>query len=236
MKKLIVIALCLLIGYLALVNPQSSHIMFSRQPLLVKALDLTQYLVVATVKILWQAVPEAVSILRFFGGLLFDVWSRYVGDNAPSYDIRSHQELYLLYTEVEAWSGLPWQIFWGLHAEETSLGRNLGATRIINVLPSGQKTYFSQMCQELRWDPDQVYGSHKGAIGPFQFIPETWVRHAIDGNGDGVKDPFNLEDAVYSAANYLLYKGAQNDLQKAIWHYNQDPRYVKRVMRYLKYS
>ena len=38
-----------------------------------------------------------------------------------------------------------------------------------------------------------------------------------------------------NTASDLLYKGAQNDLQKAIWHYNQDPRYVKRVMRYLKY-
>ena len=44
------------------------------------------------------------------------------------------------------------------------------------------------------------------------------------------------EDAAYTAANYLLHKGGLEDLQKAVWHYNQDRRYVKRVMRYLRFS
>ena len=137
---------------------------------------------------------------------------------------------------MSQWSGIPWQIFWGLHAEETDLGQNLGGTQIISVLPKQQLPYFHQICRELHWDPQQVYGSYKGAIGPFQFIPETWVRNAIDANGDGVKDPFDVEDAAYSAANYLLRKGGGSNLKKAIWHYNQDNSYVKRVMRYLKYS
>ena len=81
-----------------------------------------------------------------------------------------------------------------------------------------------------------MYGSNKGALGPFQFIPETWVRHGVDANGDGRKDPFDVEDAAFSAANYLLYKGGQTDLRKAIWHYNQDEQYVRRVMRYLRYA
>jgi len=216
-------------------NPITSAIIFSRKPLLVKAFELTKYLLFAFLNVLWQLLLGVAKILQFFTAIVVDVWTRYIADTAPSYDIRSNQELYTLYRQVEIWSGLPWQIFWGLHAEETSLGRNLGSTPILDVLSASQKPYFLQMCRDLQWDPNQVYGSHKGALGPFQFIPETWVRHAVDGNGDGVKDPFNVEDAAYSAANYLLYKGAQQDLQKSIWHYNQDPKYVKRVMRYLKY-
>ena len=92
------------------------------------------------------------------------------------------------------------------------------------------------MCRDLHWDPELVYGSHKGAIGPFQFIPETWIRNAVDANGDGRKDPFDIEDAAYSAANYLVRKGGLVNLRKALWHYNQDNRYVKNVMRYLRYS
>ena len=59
MKKLIVIGLCLLIVHLVFINPQSSRIIFSKQPLLVKVLDLTKYLVITTVKILWQGVLRA---------------------------------------------------------------------------------------------------------------------------------------------------------------------------------
>ena len=47
---------------------------------------------------------------------------------------------------------------------------------------------------------------------------------------------FSLEDAVYSAANYLVYRGGRENLSKALWHYNQDNRYVSRVMRYLRYQ
>ena len=41
------------------------------------------------------------------------------------------------------------------------------------------------------------------AIGPMQFIPETWSKWATDGNGDGVSDPHNLYDATATAARFL---------------------------------
>lgn len=236
MKKLLVIGLIFLLGYLIFFHHETSSILFSKRPLLSKILDITWYLASALCKLLWNLVLIAGKILQYVAGLCVDWWANVSGDTSPSYDIRSHQELYTLYQRVEQWSGLPWQILWGIHAEETSLGKNLGTTQVMSVLPSAQKKYFFQICRELHWDPERVYGSHKGAIGPFQFIPETWIRHAVDGNGDGIKDPFNIEDAAYSAANYLLHKGGRQDLQKAIWHYNQDPKYVRRVMRYLRYS
>lgn len=235
-KKLFILALVGGILFLTFIHPPTSRILASRKPVLIKTLELSQYLVVATFKLLWQAGGLLVKFLQWVAGLGVDLWTRYGGGQEPEFDIRSERELYGLYQQVSEWSGLPWQIFWGLHTEETSLGRNLGSTPILSVLPASQKSYFLQICRDLHWDPNQVYGSHKGAIGPFQFIPETWVRHSVDGNGDGVKDPFNVEDAAYSAANYLVYKGAHQNLQKSIWHYNQDPRYVKRVMRYLKYA
>lgn len=41
------------------------------------------------------------------------------------------------------------------------------------------------------------------AVGPMQFIPQTWNRFAADGNGDGVEDPQNIDDAALAAATYL---------------------------------
>ena len=43
------------------------------------------------------------------------------------------------------------------------------------------------------------------AVGPMQFLPETWSRWATDGNGDGVSDPHNLYDAAASAARFLCH-------------------------------
>lgn len=236
MKKFLAIGLVVLLIYIVFLNPVTSRIIFSDRSVLSKGLALGKYLLTATLKLIWKIVVTLVKILQSIFEVLLDWLLYFSGYFSPSYDIRSHEELYILYKRVERWSGLPWQVFWGIHAEESSLGRNLGSAQVITVLPEGQKRYFLRMCRELYWDPNQVYGSQKGAIGPFQFIPETWVRHAVDGNGDGRKDPFNVEDAAYTAANYLLHKGGLDDLQKAVWHYNQDRRYVKRVMRYLRYS
>ena len=41
------------------------------------------------------------------------------------------------------------------------------------------------------------------AVGPMQLIPQTWRNWHTDGNGDGVEDPQNIDDAVMATANYL---------------------------------
>lgn len=41
--------------------------------------------------------------------------------------------------------------------------------------------------------------------------PQTIKKYGgygVDANGDGVADPFDIEDAIYSAANYLSRAGA----------------------------
>ncbi|KAA8877325.1 peptidoglycan DD-metalloendopeptidase family protein [Nocardia colli] len=45
-------------------------------------------------------------------------------------------------------------------------------------------------------------GSPAGAQGPAQFMPETWNRHGIDGDGDGRIDIYSIPDAVMSQAAY----------------------------------
>lgn len=229
LKKLLIWGLLVMLVYVIFFHPVTSKIIFSKRTLLGKVFELSRYAFVSLLKLLWR-ILEA---LAFF---VIDVLEQWNQKSQPAYNIQNFQELYQLYLQVERQSGLPWQVFWGIHAEETNLGRNLGATPILSVLPADQKKYFYQMCRELDWDPEAIYGSHKGAIGPFQFIPETWIRNAVDANGDGRRDPFDVADAAFSAANYLKQRGGRADLRKALWHYNQDPRYVARVMRYLQYS
>jgi hypothetical protein len=58
--------------------------------------------------------------------------------------------------------------------------------------------------------------SSTGAIGWMQFMPATWRRYGVDGDGDGRKDPYNPRDAIPAAASYLRASGAQRDLRGAI--------------------
>jgi murein DD-endopeptidase MepM/ murein hydrolase activator NlpD len=72
--------------------------------------------------------------------------------------------------------------------------------------------------------------SSAGALGWMQFMPETWLRWGMDGNGDGVASPWNPEDGVYSAARYLAAAGAATDLPRAIFAYNHAQWYVDDVI------
>lgn len=83
---------------------------------------------------------------------------------------------------------------------------------------------------ETSFSTINVMVSSVGAIGHMQFMPATFAAYGVDGNGDGKVSPWNLEDAIYSAANYLAANNYQNDKRKAIWHYNHAEWYVNDVL------
>jgi soluble lytic murein transglycosylase-like protein len=72
--------------------------------------------------------------------------------------------------------------------------------------------------------------SSAGAVGWMQFLPSTWRRWGVDASGDGVADPMNPADAIYSAARYLQAAGIQHDVRRAIWAYNPLASYVNMVL------
>jgi hypothetical protein len=72
--------------------------------------------------------------------------------------------------------------------------------------------------------------SSAGALGWMQFMPETWEAYGVDANGDGVKDPFNPEDAIFAAASYLKASGMPGDVYGAIYSYNHADWYVQEVL------
>ena len=72
--------------------------------------------------------------------------------------------------------------------------------------------------------------SSAGAVGWMQFMPSTWARWGIDANGDGVADPNNPTDAIFSAARYLAGCGGQFDIARAVYCYNHADWYVNEVL------
>ncbi|ONM50678.1 lytic transglycosylase domain-containing protein [Nocardia donostiensis] len=76
------------------------------------------------------------------------------------------------------------------------------------------------------------------AVGPMQFLPETWTRYAADGNGDGIADPQNYYDATLTAGKYLCDGGLDMrdtaQQSRAILRYNNSMAYVANVMAWSK--
>jgi murein DD-endopeptidase MepM/ murein hydrolase activator NlpD len=72
--------------------------------------------------------------------------------------------------------------------------------------------------------------SSAGAIGWMQFMPGTWLSWGGDYDGDGVADPWDATDAVYSAARYLAAAGGGADISGAVFSYNHADWYVNEVL------
>ncbi|MGU3431776.1 lytic transglycosylase domain-containing protein [Actinomycetes bacterium M1A6_2h] len=72
------------------------------------------------------------------------------------------------------------------------------------------------------------------AVGPMQFLPQTWKRYATDGNGDGKADPQNLFDSAVTTGKYLCDGGLnmRDPIQAttAVLRYNNSMAYVANVL------
>ncbi len=108
---------------------------------------------------------------------------------------------------------------WGI---ETYYGRHTGKVSIIDALVTlaydGRRSaYFrKELLNALRIidaghiSYNKMQGSWAGAMGQVQFMPSSFLRYAVDGNGDGRIDLWQTpEDYLSSAANYLAKMGWQ---------------------------
>ncbi len=71
------------------------------------------------------------------------------------------------------------------------------------------------------------------AVGPMQFLPSTWAIHGADGNGDGERDPQQIDDAALGAAGYLCAGGRDTTSGSGWWSgvlaYNASEDYAREV-------
>jgi membrane-bound lytic murein transglycosylase B len=130
-----------------------------------------------------------------------------------------------LLTQLERQYGVPGRFlvaFWGL---ETNFGRFTGDYPVINALATlayeGRRgTMFREemfnaltILERGHITLDRMKGSYAGAMGQTQFMPSTFLRHAVDQDGDGHIDVWgSVGDALGSAANYLSSLGWNGDL------------------------
>ncbi|MCW5747096.1 MAG: lytic murein transglycosylase [Alphaproteobacteria bacterium] len=111
--------------------------------------------------------------------------------------------------------------FWGL---ETNYGGYLGDFSVIRSLATlacqtKRAAFFAnELVQALKilarnhMTVAQMRGSWAGAMGNTQFMPSTYVNHAVDRDGDGRVDLWrSLPDVFASSANFLSRSGWKRD-------------------------
>jgi len=120
--------------------------------------------------------------------------------------------------------GVPPAIIVGILGVETIYGRNMGRFRVLDALAThtfdfppehpqyakrqsyfaGELASFLRLCRKNRLAPSQPLGSYAGAMGMPQFMPSSWLRYAVDYDGNGRIDlAASAADAIGSVASYL---------------------------------
>jgi lytic murein transglycosylase len=107
---------------------------------------------------------------------------------------------------------------WGV---ESDFGKARGKMPLVQALSTGaclaprRNAFFKgeliatlQIIQRGDVSADRLFGSWAGAFGHTQFIPSTYLRLAIDGDGDGRRDLVDsIPDALHSTANFMAKAG-----------------------------
>src|ERR1700682_6382111 len=147
----------------------------------------------------YEYVPQFLSPERIDGGVAY--WRAHEAELA-----RAEREY-----------GVPAEIVVAVIGVETLYGRNLGSYRVIDALSTLAFDYprratffraelkdFLRLARDQRISPLSPQRSFAGAMGVPQFMPGSYLRYAIDFDGDGHVDLWNSgPDVVGSIANYL---------------------------------
>ncbi|WP_033188060.1 lytic transglycosylase domain-containing protein, partial [Rhodococcoides fascians] len=158
----------------------------------------------------------------------------------PTVNVSAYKNAERILAETQPGCGISWTIIAGIGRVESTHANNGKADDLGQLLEPilGPRLDGSLAGNNVIADTDG--GALDGdpnfdrAVGPMQFLPETWNRYKADGNGDGISDPQNLYDAALATGDYLCDGGLNlRDLgqtTKAILRYNNSMAYVANVL------
>ncbi|WP_052712189.1 lytic transglycosylase domain-containing protein [Domibacillus indicus] len=130
--------------------------------------------------------------------------------------------------------GIQWELLAAHHRVETKF-----STMDPMVSPAGAEGPMQFMpCTFVGWEHPTCSGLGEGNISEEEKTDPAVIAkyggYGVDANGDGKADPFNAEDAIYSAAYYLSENGAADgDIERAIFAYNKSDQYVADILYYV---
>jgi membrane-bound lytic murein transglycosylase B len=117
--------------------------------------------------------------------------------------------------------GVPEEVIVAIIGVETFYGRHTGRWRVVDALSTlafdyppraeffrKELEHYLLFARDAGMDVFSVQGSYAGAIGIPQFMPGSYLRYAVDFDGDGVPDlRASAADAIGSVGNFLKEHG-----------------------------
>lgn len=192
--------------------------------LIILLLPITVTVLAATI-VVWLNVKGS-DFLQKSANSLIDLQDRHG-------DVRIPEEYIPIYMAAEEAYNVPWTLLAAHHRIETRF-----STMDPLLSPVGAEGHMQFMpCTFVGWSYPGCGGLGEGNIpDEDKTNPDIIKAHGgygIDANGDGIADPYDIEDAIFSSANYLSASGAADgEIEKAVFEYNRSEKYLEDIMFY----
>ena len=161
--------------------------------------------------------------------------------NLPSSALMAYQRAATVINASDPGCRVSWEHIAAIGKVESDHGRyggssldrsGLAVPAILGIALDGTRhtrkirdTDAGQYDRDTRWDR---------AVGPMQFIPSTWSVVGVDADGDGIRNPQDIDDAALATAVYLCSGdddlSTDNGRVAATLRYNHSNRYVALVL------
>lgn len=151
------------------------------------------------------------------------------------FDLEIPIEYIPVYVAAEQKYDVPWTLLAAHHRVETRF-----STMKTLISPVGAEGHLQFMpCTFVGWQHPSCKDLGQGDIPDDDKTNPSIIKkyggYGVDANGDGIADPFDIEDAVFSAAKFLSNAGVKDgELKKAIFQYNHSDAYVEDILSYYK--
>ena len=184
-----------------------------------------------------ERLPQAIRLMRPAPRGTPKNWAAYRARFIEPVRIQAGRDFWV---ENRAWLeraqsefGVPSSLVVGVIGVETLYGQHTGNFRVIDALTTlafdfpvehprakdrsaffrAELEQFLSLTERSGMDPQTLLGSYAGAMGWPQFMPSSWIKYAIDFDGDGRVDLFNSKaDVIGSVANYFVAHGWQSGM------------------------
>jgi len=182
------------------------------------------------------AVPE---------GSADSVVSSASSNGIPAPAIAAYQRAAQIIDSADKSCNIPWELIAAIGRVESDHGRyggnqltssGISKPGIYGIALNGKNgTQAITDTDAGQLDDDRVYDR---AVGPMQFIPSTWQVVKVDADGNGERNPQDIDDAALASAVYLC-SGSDNlstrqGQEKAVYRYNHSNDYVNLVLRIME--
>ncbi len=169
------------------------------------------------------------------------VASRVTTSGIPAAALAAYQRAETVINSADQGCHLTWQLIAAIGKVESDHGRVNGNSLDVKgvaqpgiygiALDGSHGTARISDTDAGQYDADATFDR---AIGPMQFIPSTWSVVGVDADGDGKRNPQDVDDAALATAVYLC--SGTDDLatvtgqRAAVYRYNHSEPYVDLVL------